>query len=574
VIPHVTRGDRMAGLMNYLVGPGRHNQHEDQHLVAGDPVMLTWFDDNHLDEPAGVAIARYLDEPSKAYGVSVNGGHVWHCSLSLAAEEGQLSDEKWQEIADDFVAGMGFDDAEETKASCRWVAVRHGLSGNGNDHVHIAVNLVREDGTKASIHNDFKRAQKVARGLEEMHGLEPLESLTADRSTRSYGEADRGEMYDAAESGAVRAAKAKHDALVAGGAKVAAWDALSGPERQARILAALEVDRPRFVLERAVRGAAAAAGDEAEFVRRLRKAGVMVRPRFAEGSTDVVTGYAVGTRPSDGSRPQWFGAGQLDKGLRLPQLRKQWESSPASTAAAAAEWTAAKRNQRPVAPGAEAAEVDPQLLHECAAEIGELRERLRAVPVTDQATWSQVARQTAGAFAAWSNRVESTPGPMARTADVLVRASKPQGLRAKPVATRTVAIGQAARLLAAASKPGDSRAAQLAVLMELANLAKAIHDTVKANEKQRHAAEIVATRRVHLQTVMDRLAPSEQQSAVATLERDERATVSDILAASAPDRSSQPGAASTDPRVLPAHLQPAPKPTHSMPGPEGPDVGR
>ena len=49
------------------------------------------------------------------------------------------------------------------KAACRWVAVRHGLSTNGNDHVHIAVSLVREDGTKASTHNDFKNAQQVCR---------------------------------------------------------------------------------------------------------------------------------------------------------------------------------------------------------------------------------------------------------------------------------------------------------------------------------------------------------------------------------------------------------------------------
>jgi hypothetical protein len=571
VIPHVTRGDRMAGLVNYLVGPGRHNEHEDQHLVAGDPVMLTWFDDNHLDEDAGRAIARYLDEPSKAFGVDVNGGHVWHCSLSLNAAEGQLSDEKWQQVADDFVAGMGFDDAEGTKAACRWVAVRHGVSGKGNDHIHIAVNLVREDGTKASIHNDFKRAQKVSRELEQTHGLEPLQSLDADRATRSYGEADRGQQYDAAEAHAVRTAKTKHEAAVAAGAKQPVWDALSGADRQARIHAQLSVDRPRFALERTVRGAATAATDEAEFVRRLRQAGVMVRPRFAEGTTDVVTGFSVAQRPVEGARAQWFSAGHLDKGLRLPQLRKQWDTSPTATTAAAAEWTAAKRNQRPVAPGVEAAEVDPQLLHDCAAEIKQLREQLRAVPVDDHATWSQVARQSAGAFSAWSTRIEPTPGPLARTADALMRAAKPQAPRAQPVATRTVAIGQAARLLAAASKPGDSKAAQMAVLIQLGNLAKAIHDASVATRQARTAAELVATQRVHLQTVMKDLAPAEQRSPVATLERDDLSTVRRIAAATAADAGNNPLAPS---RVLPAHLQPAPKPTHSMPGPDGPDVGR
>jgi hypothetical protein len=47
------------------------------------------------------------------------------------------------------------------------VPVRHGVSTGGNDHIHIAVNLVREDGTKASIHNDYARAQSIALELEE-----------------------------------------------------------------------------------------------------------------------------------------------------------------------------------------------------------------------------------------------------------------------------------------------------------------------------------------------------------------------------------------------------------------------
>ena len=36
MMPNVTRGDRMAGLVSYLVGGGRHNEHTEPHLVAGD----------------------------------------------------------------------------------------------------------------------------------------------------------------------------------------------------------------------------------------------------------------------------------------------------------------------------------------------------------------------------------------------------------------------------------------------------------------------------------------------------------------------------------------------------------
>lgn len=204
MIPNVVRGDRMFGLMVYLVGPGRANEHTEPHLVAGDPAMLAWHDDAELSRDSALAIARHLDRPRTALEVDVKGGHVWHCSLSLRADEGVQTDEKWQEIANDFVRAMEFDDPDSPKAPCRWVAVRHGLSKNGNDHVHIVVGLVREDGTKASIHNDHHRAQKASRALEVKHGLEPLESAKAERATRGYKPAER-------EAQATARARAKYE---------------------------------------------------------------------------------------------------------------------------------------------------------------------------------------------------------------------------------------------------------------------------------------------------------------------------------------------------------------------------
>lgn len=79
------------------------------------------------------------------------------------------------------------------KAPRRWVAVRHGVSGNGNDHFRVAVNLVREDGTKASVHHDFRRAQAAARGLEVRYGLEQLSPPPqAGRAVRSPGPSSPG----------------------------------------------------------------------------------------------------------------------------------------------------------------------------------------------------------------------------------------------------------------------------------------------------------------------------------------------------------------------------------------------
>ncbi len=90
----------MGGLLTYLAGPGRSNEHTEPHLVAGDGSLLAWHDDAELGRDSALAIARHLDRPRTAHGVQVNGGHVWHCSLSLRAEEGLLTDERWAALQD------------------------------------------------------------------------------------------------------------------------------------------------------------------------------------------------------------------------------------------------------------------------------------------------------------------------------------------------------------------------------------------------------------------------------------------------------------------------------------------
>ena len=48
--------------------------------------------------------------------------------------------------------------------------MNHGTSENGNHHIHLAVSLVPEDGTKASAHSDYGRATAV-RDDREMRRL-------------------------------------------------------------------------------------------------------------------------------------------------------------------------------------------------------------------------------------------------------------------------------------------------------------------------------------------------------------------------------------------------------------------
>jgi len=509
-MPNVTRGDRMSGLLTYLAGPGRSNEHTEPHLVAGDPALMAWHDDAELGREGALAIARHLDKPRAAFGVEVNGGHVWHCSLSLRAEEGQLTDERWSQIANDFITAMEFGDNDGTKAPCRWVAIRHGVSTNGNDHIHIAVNLVREDGTKASIHNDFHRAQVAARALEVKYGLEQLESTKVDRSTRGYDPAER-------EAQARSRARAKYERTRAVQPSTPAWELLNSTERTARVDAEMRADQPRYLLALKVRGCAAASGDEAEFVRRMRRVGLLVRPRFADGRTDVITGYSVAERPEAGERPIWYGGGHLGRDLTLPRLRDGWPDTPTGASDAAAEWNAAKRGRRVIAPGPEAQEPDPGEWSRRNDELRELVDRMRSVPVDDRDTWATVARQTAGAFAAWSNATEETPGDLAAAAEALSRSAQTYGRTVRPHQAGTVAISGAAMLLASAVRGGQGTVAQAAMIRQLLRLTQAVYDAAVAAGQARQARLLAEDVRARLTRVRDALpAPV---AAVATAER-------------------------------------------------------
>jgi len=465
-MPNITRGTRPGGLMAYLVGPGRSNEHTEPHLVAGSSSIMAWFDEEELSHDAALSIARELDAPHRLYGVDVPGGHIWHCSLSLRAEEGQLTDERWAEIATDFMERMGFSGGgDETepggKAPVRWVAVRHGLSKAGNDHVHLVVDLVREDGTRADVWRDQVRAQKVSGELEKKYGLEVLES-------RSRGRGERGVK----------------------------------PSELARARTAGAPETERETLARTVRAAAAAAGDEAEFVRRLRAERVLVRPRYATGTDQVVAGYSVAVRPSGtGQRPVWYGGGHLAKDLTLPRLREDWADSPEAAQGAVAEWQAARTQRRPAAPGRETRVPTADVWEQVNAELEQVQERLGRVPVDDVAEWARVARETSGAFAAWSRRVETTPGPLAATADALARSAHVPAWQTRGRRPSGPSARGAALLLASAAHGGRGPVAEAVLLRQLTNMARALHDAHLAVGDAQRAAQIASAVRQDLERV-------------------------------------------------------------------------
>jgi hypothetical protein len=233
LIGKVLRGTRVAGLIWYLYGPGRHEEHEDPHLVAG------WRDPEELEPPLRSDGTRdfrrlngLLDQPLAAIGGRGFDKPVWHCVARTAPDDPVLSDGQWAQVAEETVQRTGLDRAGDVDA-VRWVAVRHAA-----DHIHIVATLARQDGTKPRIWNDFYRVRESCQAMERrfaLHVTAPGDRTVGRRPTR---------------------AESEHAGRL-------------GWEEPARI-----------ALRRAVHTAAAGASNEEEFFVRLDAAGILVRKRF------------------------------------------------------------------------------------------------------------------------------------------------------------------------------------------------------------------------------------------------------------------------------------------------------
>ncbi|WP_051799950.1 relaxase/mobilization nuclease domain-containing protein [Catenuloplanes japonicus] len=279
MIPNIVRGQRVGGLLRYLYGPGRREEHVDPHLVAAwDGAGLL----SALEPAAGHdgrrdfrALTDVLEQPVRS-GRRPPEKPVWHCSLRTHPTDRQLSDTQWGRIASEVMAQIGLAPHGDPGA-VRWVAVRHGA-----DHIHIVATLVRQDRRTAWARNDRWRAQAACRDLEERYGLY---RVGADASARRHPTA--AELH------------------------------------KARRLHSTATDRD--VLRCEARLAAAAADSTGEYFALLRDAGLFVRPRESSARPGEVTGYSIAiNRP----RPIWYGGGRLATDLTLPRLRARWHGTP------------------------------------------------------------------------------------------------------------------------------------------------------------------------------------------------------------------------------------------------------
>ncbi|MFD3661217.1 relaxase/mobilization nuclease domain-containing protein [Streptomyces sp. NPDC058659] len=182
----VKPGHKTRGVLNYLYGPGRANEHNDPHLVAA------WDDfvpDPGRNPAATLAqLADFLDLRVKQAGPKAPKNHVWHCSIRAAPEDRRLTDDEWATIARRVLNATGIAPADDPDA-CRWVAVRH-----ADDHIHIVATKVRGDLRPPRNWNDFLHADKELVAIEKEYGLRQVprgDRTAAKRPTRAEQEKAR-----------------------------------------------------------------------------------------------------------------------------------------------------------------------------------------------------------------------------------------------------------------------------------------------------------------------------------------------------------------------------------------------
>lgn len=483
MIGKVLKGTDTHGLISYLVGPGRENEHTNPQVVAGHGwVAEGWrrqdgdyrwsYADraslaDHLDANLRVALQVERDShlgaepPSSARRSGTHGPHVMHFVLSLGPSEGKRTEAEWGQIAQRYVEEFG-------GSEWPWVAVHHGTGLQGNDHIHIALNRVRDDGAWLSMNKDYSRSAAACRVVEAEFGLKALKDRGMEKGLPGYSQKDG-----------------------------------RNPRKTAL---GEEVREPRRVtLERTVRAAAAASVSEKEFVEHLKAQNLLVLPRFGKGGTSTVVGYSVSLRPHKRERLWWMSGGKLAPDLTLGQLRKTWsEGSPRD---AVASW-----GGQPASTEVELSPLTEQLRTDWEKEA---RKRLwsterewKATSPTD-GQWRRAASDMGGLLGLASAALEPAPARLARAARACAIAAQGESTPASPDPRARANIAASARLLMRAGDKHDL-AGWSAVLEQMARLAAVMR------EAQFARGELVAAQRTQEQISANlRAVQAQLQAAIA-----------------------------------------------------------
>jgi len=479
------RGTRTRGLVEYLFGPGRTEEHTNQRIVAAwEPA---WEGITHPDEVQRALLTAEVDAPVKRMPeVAKPAEHVYHVSISNHGEDRNLSDEEWATVARAVADKLGLS-GTDTQEGARWFAVHHGAASGDRDHIHFVATLVREDGRGIYLNKDKLALREVAKEMQARFGLE-VRTREPGAGVRELSRPELAATLQAGEQQEPVAPSRHSDEQPNRGGEGGA-----APEPVA------PVEVPRRRLERAVRAAASAASTEAQWLARLGELGVEVAPRWARGG-DRVVGYRVALADTptgqDGSKAVWFGGGKLAHDLTLPALRAGWTRAGDPV-------TAWRRASTPAPTPAPAPAPDPAPVvlgqgHDHTAaptSTGpgpeDLGTKFTAATTTlrgavfsarqvgsDGASVARAARDTAGLLAAFAEhappadqrRLVAASGHLARAGQVAH--GQPRGARS-PLATGFAQV--AATVLTAASGGTASTAVLLAQVARLTRTVAELH---------------------------------------------------------------------------------------------------
>ena len=447
------RGADVRRLLGYLFREGLAGEHGLTAPHTAPRLIAAWDGVAGLEPPrtAGegrdlARLAEALNAPLLAAGLDrqewKDARPVYHLAISAAADDRQLTDAQWADIAAEYVDRIGLAPRDD-EAAVRWVAVRH-----ADNHVHVVATLARQDGRRVWPRNDFYRSREASLAVEARYGLQrtsPADRTGSRETTRGEQRRHQADQQRRRQAGRTPAA---------------------GPDRE--------------LLRRCVRLAATGSHDLPGFLERLRTDGVMVRERHSHRDLDQVTGYAVALR-GDGE-PVWFGGGKLAPDLTLPKLHARWAETPSDA------HRPGREGGPPLSPLQRA-----RILKGAEEAAGHAAERMR-VHCNDPGAAADAAWAASDLITAAARVAEGKhrAGPLTEAADRYERAAREPYLRRPSPTAGGQRLRDAARSVLAMRRVLPSESRQLLKLVaQLEALAVAV---ARLREAQGRAAQAAAAR--------------------------------------------------------------------------------
>lgn len=159
----VGRGNGFRGAMNYVMDEGQDRTGNKNPEIVGGTLSAR----NAADAAREFSVTRSLRPDTK--------NPVWHCSLSLPADE-RLTADAWRSVTDEFMNLMGF------PPDTQFTVVRH--NDTAYDHVHIIASRISLSARLWHGQWEARRAIESTQELERTHGLTLTPGLGAAKTER------------------------------------------------------------------------------------------------------------------------------------------------------------------------------------------------------------------------------------------------------------------------------------------------------------------------------------------------------------------------------------------------------